>query len=1154
MKQVLKTAVILLLMPLFSSLVLASDNFDQQRSDGVSDKKWSSLKMAVQETKLTASDGAVGDSFGYSVSLSGNRALVGAYKDDDNGIKSGSAYIYDYDGMNWSQSAKLTPSDGAVDDWFGLSVSLSSDRVLVGAPFDDDNGISSGSAYVFDYDGMSWSQSAKLLAGDGEATDYFGYSVSLSGNRVLVGAYGDDDNGSSIGSAYVYDFDGMNWNQSSKLTAGDGAATDWFGYSVSLSDDRALVGAYLDDDNGTDSGSAYVYDYDGMSWSQSAKLVAGDGATNDSFGYSVSLSGDRALVGARWDDDNGSDSGSAYVFDYDGMSWSQSTKLTANDGAPYDYYGWSVILSDDRALVGAIYDDDNGGNSGSAYIYDYDGVNWNQSNKLSASDGEAQDQFGRSVSLSSNRVFVGAPFNDDNGSSSGSAYIFNLISEYDVNVTVNGLAAGNSVDVSNGGVTNAVSDVTNTTSFTLDDGSAYAVTTTNATTPNQTCSVTGGTNGDGSGTLNGADVAITITCVTNTYDLNVTVNGLAAGNSVDVSNGGVTNAVSDVSNTTSFTLDDGTGYAVTTTNATTPNQTCSVTGGTNGDGSGALNGADVTITITCVTNTYDLNVTVNGLAAGNSVEVSNGGVTNAVSDIANTTSFTLDDGTAYVVTTTNATTPNQTCSVTGGTNSDGSGTLNGADVAITITCVTNQYSVGGIVSGLATGNEVILQNNTGDDLTVSANGSFTFATQLDDESPYAVTVLTNPSTPNQTCAVTGGTNGDGTGVLAGNDDTSVVVTCVTNQYSVGGNVSGLAAGNEVILQNNTGDDLTVSANGSFNFATQLDDESPYAVTVLTNPTTPNQTCTVTGGTNGDGSGVLAGNDDTSVVVACVTNQYSVGGNVSGLAAGNEVILQNNVGDNLTVSEDGSFTFTSPIDDETMYEVTVLTQPTEPNQLCTVTQGSGQIAGGDVDTVEVNCVTDVHTIGGAVSGLAADNSVTLSLNSGEQYLVVDNNSSFEFNNALEDGSSYVVTVLNSPTTPSQSCSISNGTGTLMGDDVTDIDITCEINQYFIGGYLSDLIPGNSIMIQNNGGDDLILTADGAFAFATPLDDESGYEVTIQSQPDNPIQPCDVLNDMGTLDGDDVDNVLIDCDFGDDLIYRHGFDTPYAISRELWDLDD
>ncbi len=1067
MKQVLKTAVILLLMPLFSSLVLASDNFDQQRSDGVSDKKWSSLKMAVQETKLTASDGAVGDSFGYSVSLSGNRALVGAYKDDDNGIKSGSAYIYDYDGMNWSQSAKLTPSDGAVDDWFGLSVSLSSDRVLVGAPFDDDNGISSGSAYVFDYDGMSWSQSAKLLAGDGEATDYFGYSVSLSGNRVLVGAYGDDDNGSSIGSAYVYDFDGMNWNQSSKLTAGDGAATDWFGYSVSLSDDRALVGAYLDDDNGTDSGSAYVYDYDGMSWSQSAKLVAGDGATNDSFGYSVSLSGDRALVGARWDDDNGSDSGSAYVFDYDGMSWSQSTKLTANDGAPYDYYGWSVILSDDRALVGAIYDDDNGGNSGSAYIYDYDGVNWNQSNKLSASDGEAQDQFGRSVSLSSNRVFVGAPFNDDNGSSSGSAYIFNLISEYDVNVTVNGLAAGNSVDVSNGGVTNAVSDVTNTTSFTLDDGSAYAVTTTNATTPNQTCSVTGGTNGDGSGTLNGADVAITITCVTNTYDLNVTVNGLAA---------------------------------------------------------------------------------------GNSVEVSNGGVTNAVSDIANTTSFTLDDGTAYVVTTTNATTPNQTCSVTGGTNSDGSGTLNGADVAITITCVTNQYSVGGIVSGLATGNEVILQNNTGDDLTVSANGSFTFATQLDDESPYAVTVLTNPSTPNQTCAVTGGTNGDGTGVLAGNDDTSVVVTCVTNQYSVGGNVSGLAAGNEVILQNNTGDDLTVSANGSFNFATQLDDESPYAVTVLTNPTTPNQTCTVTGGTNGDGSGVLAGNDDTSVVVACVTNQYSVGGNVSGLAAGNEVILQNNVGDNLTVSEDGSFTFTSPIDDETMYEVTVLTQPTEPNQLCTVTQGSGQIAGGDVDTVEVNCVTDVHTIGGAVSGLAADNSVTLSLNSGEQYLVVDNNSSFEFNNALEDGSSYVVTVLNSPTTPSQSCSISNGTGTLMGDDVTDIDITCEINQYFIGGYLSDLIPGNSIMIQNNGGDDLILTADGAFAFATPLDDESGYEVTIQSQPDNPIQPCDVLNDMGTLDGDDVDNVLIDCDFGDDLIYRHGFDTPYAISRELWDLDD
>jgi hypothetical protein len=138
-----------------------------------------------------------------------------------------------------------------------------------------------------------------------------------------------------------------------------------------LSGDRALVGAIFDDDSGDDSGSAYVFDFDGTTWSQAAKLTPDDGAASDIFGRSVSLSGDRALVGAFWDDDNGGNSGSAYVFDFDGTTWSQSAKLTPDDGAASDQFGYSVSLSGHRALVGAFLDDDNGDNSGSAYVFEF---------------------------------------------------------------------------------------------------------------------------------------------------------------------------------------------------------------------------------------------------------------------------------------------------------------------------------------------------------------------------------------------------------------------------------------------------------------------------------------------------------------------------------------------------------------------------------------------------------------------------------------------------------------------------------------------------------------------------------------------------------------------------------------------------------------
>ena len=177
----------------------------------------------------------------------------------------------------------------------------------------------------------------------------------------------------------------------------------------------------------------------------------------------------------------------------------------------------------------------------------------------------------------------------------------------------------------------------------------------------------------------------------------------------------------------------------------------------------------------------------------------------------------------------------------------------------------------------------------------------------------------------------------------------------TNTYTIGGTVSGLATDNEVVLQNNSGDNLTVNANGLFTFATALDDGSTYTVTVLTQPTNPGQTCNVTGG-----SGTVAGADVTDVSVICVTDTFSVGGNVEGLA-GSGLILQNNAGDDLAISADGSFTFATALDDGSTYAVTVLTQPTNPGQTCSVTGGSGTVAGADVTDVSVICVTRPENI-------------------------------------------------------------------------------------------------------------------------------------------------------------------------------------------------
>jgi hypothetical protein len=418
------------------TLNLKNDNYNNLikqaiKSGIISSNNWS------EQDKLLPSDGAANEGFGRAASIDGNTALIGALHDDLGG-DSGSAYVFTRSGSDWTQQAKLLASDGADDDWFGRSVSLDGDTALIGASVDINDGNGLGSAYVFTRSGTNWTQQAKLLPSDGAEGDWFGYSVSIDEDYALMGAWGDDDNGDWSGSAYVFTRSGTNWTQQAKLLASDGAEGDWFGKSVSLDGDTALIGTPHDDDNEFWSGSAYVFTRSGTDWTQQAKLLASDGAEGDRFGGSVSLDSDTALIGAPCDSNNKIESGSAYVFTRSGTNWTQQAKLLppVEDETGKGHFGQGVSIDKDYAIIGQPWYYGIEG-SGSAYVFTRSGSDWTQQAKLLPSDGAPSDLFGLSLSIDNNYALIGAHRDQDNGENSGSAYIFvNRVPDF----TIDGLS------------------------------------------------------------------------------------------------------------------------------------------------------------------------------------------------------------------------------------------------------------------------------------------------------------------------------------------------------------------------------------------------------------------------------------------------------------------------------------------------------------------------------------------------------------------------------------------------------------------------------------------------------------------------------------------------------------------------------------------
>ena len=293
----------------------------------------------------------------------------------------------------------------------------SANWVVVGSRFDDDDGSNSGSVYVYDANNLS-TQPTKLTAFDGDAEDRFGEVLAATDDKIVVSALYDDPNFS--GSVYVYDANDLT-AQAVKLTAFDAADYDVFGQAIAVSDNNLVVGAPSDDDDGTSSGSVYVYNMNDLS-AQPTKLTAFDAAASDYFGTAVAVTDNRIFVGMQNDDDNGYNSGSVYVFDANDLS-AQPTKLTAFDGAASDIFGYSVAANADKIFVSAMFDDDNGSASGSVYVFDANDLSA-QPTKLTAFDGAADDRFGISIAVSGDQIVVGAQFDGDNGFRSGSVYVY----------------------------------------------------------------------------------------------------------------------------------------------------------------------------------------------------------------------------------------------------------------------------------------------------------------------------------------------------------------------------------------------------------------------------------------------------------------------------------------------------------------------------------------------------------------------------------------------------------------------------------------------------------------------------------------------------------------------------------------------------------
>jgi hypothetical protein len=682
-----------------------------------------------------------------------------------------------------------------------------------------------------------------------------------------------------------------------------------------------------------------------------------------------------------------------------------------------------------------------------------------------------------------------------------SSVLVSCVRTFSIGGTLSGLKSGDSVTLLDNRK-DALPLTANgkfTFSTSLTTGAAYSVTV--ITEPlGEKCTIS---HANGVVAANVTDIAVS--CVAAPmFTIGGSVSGLRAGDSVTLLDNGADPLKVSSNSTFKFKtpLDSGTLYKVTV--GTQPSTgDCKVSAAT-----GIVRSSNITtVKVTCVP-TFSIGGTLTGLKSGDSLTLLDNR-TDALTLTANgkfTFATRLPSGSAYRLGI-SITPLGEKCTVTHGV-----GVVAGANVTnISVSCVTAPtHTVGGIISGLKTGDQITLLDNGADALTLTASGPFTFKTPLESGTVYKVTIGTQP--PGEDCTVAAAT-----GVVANANITSVKVTCTTaGTHTIGGTVSGLKTGNSVTLLDNGADALKVTADGRFTFKTPLAPGASYAVTVGTQPA--GQICTIT-----NGSGKVPRANVTNVTAICTAAPtFTIGGTLSGLTPGALLSLFNNGADQLNLATNGAFAFRLGLLPGAAYNVTIAAQPT--GETCTVSNGSGTVGTSNVTTVSVSCKANpTFIIGGTVSGLNTGASVTL-LDNATDFLTVSTNGAFTFKTALATGAAYNVTVNTQPV--GETCTVTGATGTVASSNVTTVSVSCKANPTFtIGGTVSGLNTGASVTLLDNATDSLTVSTNSTFTFKTALATAAGYNVTIASQPSN--ETCTITNASGTVASANVSNVSVSC---------------------------
>ena len=385
------------------------------------------MQSSADRVQLNTSAAVLQDNLGASVGISGDYAIVGVPKDDnDHGVNVGSLQVFLRTETGWVQHQKVTASDAAGGDQFGTTLAMSGDYVIVGAPRKDGVGRNSGAAYIFRRQGTEWVEQVKLLASDETRADYFGISVAIDGDTALVGAHRTSEPLADCGTVYVFERTGENWNQTAKLTAPDPDSFAYFGFSVGISGNTAIIGAIRDDEAGIDAGAAYIFVRNQFGWALQTKLIGNNTEEGDNFGYAVDVDGDFAIVTSP----KNRGTGAAYIYRREGPEWKQKRNRVRIRMIPIDpdgatSFGMSVDIKGETAVIGATGANVGQDVVGAAYVFTQNEPPfWNQHTKLVSADRSGRDELGFAVAIGENEVIAGAPKQDAGGSSSGAAYIF----------------------------------------------------------------------------------------------------------------------------------------------------------------------------------------------------------------------------------------------------------------------------------------------------------------------------------------------------------------------------------------------------------------------------------------------------------------------------------------------------------------------------------------------------------------------------------------------------------------------------------------------------------------------------------------------------------------------------------------------------------